>query len=53
MTETTDQNLTHLPEMIGKWARELGFSDLGITHPDTGPHAQRLQNWLEIGRAHV
>jgi epoxyqueuosine reductase len=49
MTETTDQNLSHLPEMIGKWARELGFSDLGITHPDTGPHAQRLQNWLDDG----
>lgn len=49
MTETTDQNLTHLPEMIGKWARELGFSDLGITYPDTGPHASRLQQWLDDG----
>ena len=49
MTETTDHNLSHLPEMIGEWARELGFSDVGITHPDTGPHAQRLQQWLDDG----
>jgi len=49
MTETTDQNLTHLPEKIRNWARELGFSDLGITYPDTGPHAQRLQKWLDDG----
>ena len=49
MTETTDHNLSHLPEMIGEWARELGFSYVGITHPDTGPHAQRLQQWLDDG----
>ena len=49
MTETTDHNLSHLPEMIGEWARELGFSDVGITHPDTGPHALRLQQWLDDG----
>lgn len=49
MTETTDHNLTHLPEMIRKWAGELGFSDLGITYPDTGPHAARLQQWLDDG----
>jgi epoxyqueuosine reductase len=49
MTETTDHNLTHLPEMIREWAGELGFSDLGITYPDTGPHADRLQAWLDDG----
>jgi epoxyqueuosine reductase len=49
MTETTDQTLTHLPDLIRQWAWELGFSDLGITHPDTGPHAQRLQQWLDDG----
>jgi len=49
MTETTDQNLTQLPEMIREWASELGFSDVGITYPDTGAHADRLQQWLDDG----
>ncbi|MDI9244867.1 tRNA epoxyqueuosine(34) reductase QueG [Marinobacter sp. CHS3-4] len=49
MTDATNQQLTQLPEMIREWARELGFSDLGITYPDTGPHAHHLQEWLDQG----
>ncbi|SFR52564.1 epoxyqueuosine reductase [Marinobacter daqiaonensis] len=41
--------LEALPEKIDQWARELGFSAVGITRPDTGVHAQRLQQWLEAG----
>lgn len=49
MTDTANQNLSYLPEMIRKWARELGFNDLGITYPDTGPHAHHLKQWLADG----
>ena len=49
MTETTDPKLTHLPETIRQWAADMGFSDLGITYPDTGPHARWLQDWLNDG----
>ncbi|ARM83425.1 epoxyqueuosine reductase [Marinobacter salarius] len=49
MTESIDQNLEHLPEHIQSWARELGFSDVGITLPDTGAHGARLKDWLRKG----
>jgi len=38
-----------LPEQIRAWASELGFADAGITCADTGPHAERLQQWLKAG----
>lgn len=41
--------LKDLPSTIRHWARELGFSDIGITRPDTGIHAQRLKQWLANG----
>ncbi|WP_309045187.1 tRNA epoxyqueuosine(34) reductase QueG [Marinobacter sediminicola] len=41
--------LADLPELIRQWAKELGFSDAGITTADTGEHAQRLQDWLDKG----
>lgn len=41
--------LEDFPARIREWARELGFSDIGITRPETGVHAQRLQQWLEQG----
>lgn len=42
-------NLEGLPGRIRAWARELGFSDAGITHAETGAHAQRLKDWLTAG----
>ena len=44
-----NNNLAALPERIRQWARDLGFADAGITHASTGPHAERLQRWLEAG----
>ena len=41
--------LEDFPERIRQWALELGFSDIGITRPETGVHAQRLQQWLAQG----
>lgn len=41
--------LEDFPERIRQWALELGFSDVGITRPETGVHAQRLQQWLAQG----
>ncbi|MDY6815110.1 MAG: tRNA epoxyqueuosine(34) reductase QueG [Pseudomonadota bacterium] len=41
--------LDDLPGKIRQWAGQLGFADAGITLPDTGPHADRLQAWLAEG----
>ena len=41
--------LKDFPSRIRQWAQELGFSDVGITRPDTGVHAERLQQWLDAG----
>ncbi len=48
MPDTT-QDLTELSTRIREWAQELGFSDLGITVPDTGAHGEYLRNWLARG----
>lgn len=48
-TNTADPALAALPEQIRQWALELGFADAGITEADTGPHAERLQQWLDAG----
>jgi epoxyqueuosine reductase len=37
-----------LQQMRG-WAAELGFSQIGVTMPDVGDAAQRLQAWLMAG----
>lgn len=44
-----DEALHALPDQIRAWASELGFADAGITCADTGPHAERLQQWLKAG----
>ncbi|MDK8463725.1 tRNA epoxyqueuosine(34) reductase QueG [Marinobacter sp. SS13-12] len=49
MTDSTDRKLDDLPRQIRAWAHELGFSDAGITLPDTGIHGERLKNWLREG----
>ncbi|MEP1217233.1 MAG: tRNA epoxyqueuosine(34) reductase QueG [Marinobacter sp.] len=49
MTDPTDQKLDDLPRQIRAWALELGFSDAGITLPDTGVHGERLKAWLNKG----
>lgn len=48
-SETLHTELADLPAQIRRWARELGFSDAGITQAETGPHAERLQRWLAAG----
>ncbi|MEX0606150.1 MAG: tRNA epoxyqueuosine(34) reductase QueG [Marinobacter sp.] len=45
MTDT----LIQLTDDIRRWAAELGFDELGITLPDVGLHADRLQHWLDEG----
>ncbi len=42
--------LGKLTDNIRSWAAELGFNELGVTLPDTGVHAERLQQWLDAGR---
>jgi len=41
--------LLELSRQIPEWARELGFDQSGITLPDTGEHARRLNEWLDQG----
>lgn len=48
-TSSAPPELNDLPEKIREWARQLGFADAGITLPDTGTHADRLQDWLAEG----
>ena len=43
-------SFTQLNADIRRWATELGFNELGVTLPDTGIHADRLQQWLDEGR---
>jgi len=41
--------LSGVKDKIHIWARELGFSAVGVTKADTGPHAERLRQWLARG----
>ncbi|WP_166254221.1 tRNA epoxyqueuosine(34) reductase QueG [Marinobacter salicampi] len=43
------ESLADLMPQIRAWAEELGFSDLGVTEPNTGVHAERLKEWLAAG----
>ncbi|MBW7470592.1 tRNA epoxyqueuosine(34) reductase QueG [Marinobacter sp. F4218] len=45
----TEKEFADLVDRIRDRAYELGFADLGITLPETGPHAGHLQRWLEKG----
>lgn len=38
-----------LLQQMRVWAAELGFSQIGVTMPDVGDAAQRLQAWLTAG----
>jgi epoxyqueuosine reductase len=54
MATSPEDNRTHtpladMPGRIRQWAKDLGFADAGITLADTGPHAERLQQWLKAG----
>ncbi|WP_372964352.1 tRNA epoxyqueuosine(34) reductase QueG [Marinobacter sp.] len=42
-------SLEALPAKIRQWAKQLGFADTGITYANTGPHAERLKQWLAAG----
>ncbi|SFM39637.1 tRNA epoxyqueuosine(34) reductase QueG [Marinobacter zhejiangensis] len=43
------QSLDTLPDIIRRWAQELGFADVGISTPDTGDHGSHLKRWLANG----
>ena len=49
MTQNPGTFFDNLPASIRAWAQELGFSDAGITYPDTGVHGERLKSWLAEG----
>ncbi len=38
-----------LYEAISRWAKELGFQDVGFTGIDLGVHRARLSRWVEAG----
>ena len=40
---------TDWPATLGQWARELGFSALGIARPDLSRAEPQLRRWLELG----
>jgi epoxyqueuosine reductase len=42
--------LEQLPALIPQWARELGFSDAGISTRDLGADLAHLRGWLAHGR---
>ncbi|WOH39605.1 tRNA epoxyqueuosine(34) reductase QueG [Thalassotalea fonticola] len=42
-------NYQHLAEKIKLWAKELGFSDVGICDVDLKNHEKALSKWLEQG----
>ncbi|MCP5183307.1 MAG: tRNA epoxyqueuosine(34) reductase QueG [Pseudomonadales bacterium] len=45
-----DDTLLHAMKAdIGRWALELGFSDVGVTDVDLTAHAPRYQRWLDDG----
>ena len=43
-------DLDGLPDLIGQWAAELGFSRTGIAGVDLAEDETRLVNWLAAGR---
>ena len=45
------ENLQSLTNDIRRWARELGFTRLGITDVDLAAAESRLKEWLERGYA--
>lgn len=50
MSAATSADPFHpLMDDIRAWAHALGFSDIGVTLPDTGEHAERLKRWLADG----
>lgn len=42
----SEEALAQLVIDIKKWAKELGFQDIGITDIDLGEHKEHLKNWL-------
>ena len=44
-----NQSLEGLVENIREWAKELGFSQVGITNIDLNEHEQYLKKWLKQG----
>ena len=46
---SSNQSLKDLVENIREWAKELGFSQVGITNIDLNEHEQYLKKWLKQG----
>lgn len=42
--------LADIPRLIPQWARELGFSDAGVSSCETAGDHEHLQRWLSLGR---
>ncbi|SKB96296.1 tRNA epoxyqueuosine(34) reductase QueG [Luteibacter sp. 22Crub2.1] len=49
MPATTDTDYAALATDIKRWARELGFADVGIAGPDLGHDEAYLERWLADG----
>jgi len=47
---TTEQDWSALARQIRRWAKELGFQQLGITDTDLSAHEAHLQNWLDTNQ---
>ncbi len=48
-SKLTELNLRSLAIEIKRWAKELGFDDVGITDTDLKAHEARLNNWIAQG----
>ena len=44
-----DKNLNELSKQIKDWAKELGFSSIGITDVDLSEDQRYLDKWLKRG----
>ncbi len=49
-TVMTAVELNAIPTLIPQWARELGFSDAGVSTCEVDGDYAHLQRWLELGR---
>ncbi len=46
---SAEQQYKELMQNIRRWARELGFAQVGVADIDLGEHPQYLERWLQAG----